>query len=456
MKGLRFADVVSSTRGQYFGPAALLEKEISFITTDSREAGAGCLFAALRGERTDGHLYMESAFLKGAAAVLCEERPEREDIPAILVSSTAGALSAIAAYYRTLFPIPFIGVTGSVGKTTAKEMVAAVLSRRFPVHRTKGNFNNELGVPLTLFALPTDAEAAVIEMGISQFGEMRRLTSIVCPDMAVFTVIGDSHLEFLQNREGVLRAKSEILEGMPKDGVVFINGDDEILQRADMGLRTVRYGVGLHNDVRAEHVTTQADGSATDFTVTASGTSFPVRVSAYGSHMVYAALAGAAVGLEVGLTGEEIAAGIADYEPVGRRARVVQTAFCTLVDDCYNSNPTSGAAALRSLAALPGRGVCILGDMLELGTESERLHYELGRLAAEAGARVVAACGREAKYIYEGARDSGHHVLAWYFKEKGSLIDSLPIFLNRGDAVLVKASRGMKFEEIVSAIEKMV
>jgi UDP-N-acetylmuramoyl-tripeptide--D-alanyl-D-alanine ligase len=391
MKGLCFADVVAAAGGQYSGPAELLKKEITFITTDSREAGAGCLFAALRGERTDGHHYMESAFLKGAAAVLCEVRPEREDIPAILVPSAAEALSAVAACYRSLFRIPFIGVTGSVGKTTAKEMIAAVLSRRYKVHRTKGNFNNELGVPLTLFAMEPDAEAAVVEMGISQFGEMRRLTNVVRPDMAVFTVIGDSHLEFLQNRGGVLRAKSEILEGMPGNGVVFINGDDELLQGADMGRRTVRYGIGLHNDIRAENVTTQADGSATDFTVAAFGTSFPVRIPAYGSHMVYAALAGVAVGLEMGLTGEEIAAGIADYEPVGRRARIVQTAFCTLVDGCYNSNPTSGAAALRSLAALPGRGVCILGDMLELGAESKRLHYELGSLAAASGARAVIA-----------------------------------------------------------------
>jgi UDP-N-acetylmuramoyl-tripeptide--D-alanyl-D-alanine ligase len=456
MKGLCFADVVSAAEGQYFGPAALLEKEIAFITTDSREADEGCLFTALRGERTDGHRFMESAFLKGAAAVLCEERPEREDIPSIVVSSAAGALSAIASYYRSLFSIPFIGVTGSVGKTTAKEMIAAVLSRRLKVHRTKGNFNNELGVPLTLFALPPDAEAAVIEMGISHFGEMRRLTKIVRPDMAVFTVIGDSHLQFLQDREGVLRAKSEILEGMPEDGVVFVNGDDEHLQRTDISLRTVRYGIGLHNDVRAENVRTQADGSATDFTVVSHGLSFPVRVPAYGSHMVYAALAGAAVGLELGLTGEEIAAGIAAYEPVGRRARIVQTAFCTVVDDCYNANPTSGAAALRSLAALPGRGVCILGDMLELGAESKRLHYKLGRLAAETGVRVVAACGREAQHIYEGAKESNRHVLAWYFEEKGQLIDSLPVFLNPGDTVLVKASRGMQFEEIVSAIEKMV
>jgi UDP-N-acetylmuramoyl-tripeptide--D-alanyl-D-alanine ligase len=230
MMNLRFADVVSSAGGRYFGPAFLLEKEIAFITTDSREAGAGCLFAALRGERTDGHAYMESAFAQGAAAVLCEIRPDREDIPAILVPSAAEALGAVAAYYRSLYSIPFVGVTGSVGKTTAKEMIAAVLSRRFQVHKTKGNFNNELGVPLTLFALQPDAEAAVIEMGISHFGEMRRLTKIVRPDMAVFTVIGDSHLEFFQDREGVLRAKSEILEGMPADGVVFLNGAAELRQ----------------------------------------------------------------------------------------------------------------------------------------------------------------------------------------------------------------------------------
>jgi UDP-N-acetylmuramoyl-tripeptide--D-alanyl-D-alanine ligase len=455
MKNLRLNDILRVTGGQYGGPEPAKAREIRFITTDSREAGEGCLFAALLGERADGHNYMESAYEKGALAVLCERRPTREDIPSVVVPSTAAALSDIAAYYRLQYDIPVVGVTGSVGKTTAKEVIAAVLNRRFRVHKTGGNFNNELGVPLTLFGLRPDHTAAVIEMGISHFGEMRRLARVVRPTMAVFTVVGHSHLEFLHNREGVLRAKSEILEGMPEDGVVFVNGDDDLLRCADFKRRTVRFGLSGNCEVRAENVLPAAGGEATEFQVAAGDRRFAVRVPAYGSHMVYAALAGAAVGLELGLQEEEIAAGIADYETVGRRSRIVKTEFCTLVDDCYNANPDSCASAIRSLTALPGRKVCILGDMLELGTQSRELHRALGALAAASGVRVVIACGREARFIYDGARESKEHALAWYFEEKEPLIESLSVFLNKGDAVLVKASQGMHFEKISEAIEKL-
>jgi UDP-N-acetylmuramoyl-tripeptide--D-alanyl-D-alanine ligase len=455
MKNLRLNDILRVTGGQYFGPRPVPEREIRFITTDSREAGEDCLFAALLGERTDGHNYIESAYEKGALAVLCERRPQREDIPSVVVPSTAAALSEIAAYYRRQYNIPVVGVTGSVGKTTAKEVIASVLSRRFRVHKTGGNFNNELGVPLTLFGLRPEHEAAVIEMGISHFGEMRRLASVVRPGMAVFTVIGHSHLEYLHNREGVLRAKSELLEGMPADGVVFVNGDDDLLRSAGLSLRTVRFGLGANCDVRAESIQTAEGGEATAFQIVKGERRFAVRVPAYGSHMVYAALAGAAVGLELGMTEEEIAAGLAEYETVGRRARIVRTECCTLVDDCYNANPDSCAAAIRSLAALPGRKVCILGDMLELGEASPSLHRALGALAAASGVRVVITCGSEAGCIFEGAREAKEHVLAWHFEEKEPLIESLCMFLQKGDAVLVKASHGMHFEQISEAIEKL-
>jgi UDP-N-acetylmuramoyl-tripeptide--D-alanyl-D-alanine ligase len=219
--------------------------------------------------------------------------------------------------------------------------------------------------------------------------------------------------------------------------------------------RTVRFGLSGNCEVRAENVLPAAGGEATEFQVAAGDRRFAVRVPAYGSHMVYAALAGAAVGLELGLQEEEIAAGIADYETVGRRSRIVKTEFCTLVDDCYNANPDSCASAIRALTALPGRKVCILGDMLELGTQSRELHRALGALSAASGVRVVIACGREARFIYDGARESKEHALAWYFEEKEPLIESLSVFLNKGDAVLVKASHGMHFEKISEAIEKL-
>ena len=454
MKELYLKEVAAVCGGEYHGPAEALTRCVSFITTDSRKVGTDCLFAALRGERVDGHDFMPAAFSQGALAALCSRAPEDPAQPAVVVPSVEEALGALAGYYRRKFEIPVVGVTGSVGKTTTKEMIASVLARHMRVHRTEGNFNNELGVPLTVFRLDEGHEAAVIEMGISHFGEMSRLTQIVRPTVAVITVIGHAHLEFLQDLEGVLRAKSEILEGMPEGGVVVVNGDDALLRDAAFRLRAVRYGMGSHCDVRAENICTLDNGTATGFDVAAGTRRFAVRIPAYGTHMVYAALAAASVGIEQGLSDEEIAAGIADYETVGRRARICRLPQLTLVDDCYNANPDSCAAAVRSLRTLEGRRVCILGDMLELGSDAGKLHYGLGRLAAEE-ADAVFACGPVSRHTAVGASQAAPKKDVRYFEEKKLLIDALPQLLQPGDVVLIKASRGMRFEEIVEAVEKL-
>jgi len=455
MRELRLQEVVAACGGAYRGPAEALTRRIAFVTSDSRKAGPDCLFAALRGERVDGHDFMDSAFSKGALAALCTRAPEDAAQPAVVVASVEEALCALAAYYRRKFDIPVVGVTGSVGKTTTKEMIASVLASRLRVHRTEGNLNNELGVPLTLFGLEEGHEAAVVEMGISHFGEMRRLTEIVRPTVAVITVIGHAHLEFLGDLEGVLRAKSEIIEGMPPEGVVVVNGDDELLRRAQFGLCTVRYGLDASCDVRAENVRTLENGTATGFELVAGERRFSVRIPAYGSHMVSAALAAAAVGIELGLSDEEIAEGVAGFETVGRRARICRLEQLTLVDDCYNANPDSCAAGLRSLRALEGRRVCILGDMLELGPDSASLHHGLGRLAARE-TELVIACGPQSRHTADGARESaGPGTEVRYFTEKAALIEELPRLLRPGDVVLIKASRGMHFEDITEAVEKL-
>lgn len=426
---------------------ALPPEEITAITTDSRALTPGCLFAAIPGSRADGHDFIASAAEKGASCVLCN-RFVAADVPQIKVPDTQAALRAIAAFYRSRFDFPFIGVTGSVGKTTAKEMIASVLSARFDTLRTEKNFNNELGVPLTLFRLRAGHEAAVIEMGISGFGEMTRLTDMVRPSIAVFTLIGDAHLEFLGDRAGVLRAKSEIVAGMPSNGVVIANGDDELLREHAFGRRTVLFGTGENCGVRA--VEAENDGlDGMRCVILAGDRRIPVRIPAFGRHMIYAALMGAAVGLELGLTDEEIRTGIAQFQNVGSRGRVVTTGFCTILDDCYNANPTSVKAALDSLAMLPGRHVAILGDMLELGENGPALHAELGRYAAGTGA-VVAACGALSKHTANGAGEAAR----WY-PDTASLIAALPQIVKRGDAVLVKASRSMGFEAVVQAISQV-
>lgn len=426
---------------------ALPLDEITAITTDSRALTPGCLFAAIPGARVDGHDFIAAAAQAGAACVLCNRFVDAA-IPQIKVPDTQLALRQIAAFYRCQFDIPFVGVTGSVGKTTAKEMIASVLSARFDTLRTEKNFNNELGVPLTLFRLRAGHEAAVIEMGISGFGEMTRLTDMVRPSMAVFTLIGDAHLEFLGDRAGVLRAKGEIVAGMPEDGVVIANGDDELLKAHDFGRRTVLFGIGENCDVRAVDV--ENDGlNGMRCVILAGDRRIPVSIPAFGQHMIYAALMGAAVGLELGLTDAEIRTGIARFQNVGSRGRVVTTDYCTILDDCYNANPTSTKAAIDSLAMLPGRHVAILGDMLELGENGPALHAELGRYAAGKGA-VVAACGALSKHTAEGAGETAR----WY-PDTASLIAALPEIVKRGDTVLVKASHSMGFDAVVRAVSQI-
>lgn len=432
MTGWTAADVARAVGGTLTGGGG--ERPVLRAVIDSREAAPGDLFCALSGERTDGHAYIARAFDAGAACCLALRVPEGETRPVILVPDVAEALRALARAYRATLSIPVIGVTGSVGKTTAKEMIASVLSRRFPVLRTEKNLNNDLGVPLTLLRIGAEHRAAVVEMGISHFGEMTGLARMVMPTMAVYTVIGRAHLEFLGDRDGVMRAKGELLSVMDPGGTVFVNGDDDRLAALSCRQKKVTFGCSPDCAVRAEEVRVSAESAA--FTLCAEGRRIPMEVPAFGGHLVYAALAAGAVGLALGLTDGEIAEGAAAYRPVGRRSRVLRTPSLTLVDDCYNSNPDSCAAAIASAAALGGRLVCVLGDMLELGEDAPALHRAVGGLAREKGALLLTA-GELSRFM------GGEH-----FASRAELIAALPRLLKRGDTVLVKASRSMAFEEI--------
>lgn len=449
MKNMTLKNLADVCQGRLVGGEGLNDFEISSVTIDSRTVSQGCLFAAIAGERTDGHKYIPNAFAGGAGCVLAEHLPDLCPGPAVLVESVPKALQKAAAFYRSQFDIPFIGITGSVGKTTAKEMISSVLTEKYKVHKTAGNFNNELGVPLTLFGLKEEHTAAVIEMGISDFGEMRRLTEMVSPDYALFTIIGYSHLEHLGNRQGVLRAKSEMLEGMPEGGTVFVNGDDDLLCTLDCRRRLVTFGLGESCCVRAENIHTLENGHTACDILSGDRRIF-AEIPAYGDHMVYAALEGAAVGIVLGLTDAEIARGIGGYMSVGHRGRIVEAGGITVIDDCYNANPTSVASAIRSMTKLGGRKVCILGDMLELGDVSEQLHREIGGLAVQCGAELLLTCGDMARFISEGAGEISVH-----FDNREQLISHLPEYVHAGDTVLVKASHSMRFEEICKAIEEL-
>ena len=409
---------------------------------DSREAGPGLMFCAVPGERADGHEYMRSALEKGAACCLATHVPEGVTGPVILVDDVRSAMAKIAGACRDRLGIPVVGITGSSGKTTAKEMCAAVLSQKYNTLKTEKNFNNELGVPLTLFRIGPEHGAAVVELGINHFGEMSRLGAMAKPDIAVYTLIGRSHLEALGDLDGVLRAKGELVEHMPPDGMLIVNGDDEKLAAWRPARRKLTFGLGEGCDVRGVGFAPRgAEGSA--LTVLAGERRIEIFLPAYGRHLAYAALAAAAVGIELGLSDGQIAAGAADYAPVGRRARIIETPSLTVIDDCYNANPDSVEMAIASAGALRGRLVCILGDMLELGEQSEQMHREVGEAARAAGALLLTAGERSAAM-------GGEH-----FASKAELISALPRLLKRGDRVLVKASHSMAFEEISDALRAL-
>ncbi len=418
------------------------------VVIDSRAVEEGDFFIAYRGERVDGHDYMDAAFSRGAACCLAERIPDshRGGGAVILVPDVQLALEKIAAAYRAQFDISVIGITGSVGKTTAKEMVSAVVAQGFQTLKTEGNLNNRIGVPMVLSRLRGEHRAAVIEMGISEFGEMSILAEMVRPTIAVYTVIGHAHLEFLHDLDGVLRAKSEMLDYMPETSPVVVNGDDEKLRNMVCRQRKIMVGLGEHCDVRAVDI--EPGTEVTRCVICCGLRRIPVEIPAFGRHVVYAALSAAAVGMLLGLADEQIAAGIAAFQNVGRRGEVSHHGSVTLVDDSYNANPDSVRCGIDSLLQLPAkRHLCMLGDMLELGEGTEEMHASVGRYAAAKGVDLVLTSGPLSVYTAQGAGNRGRH-----FASREELIDALPALLRPGDCVLVKASKGSHFETVAAAI----
>ena len=447
MRRLTLQKIAEITSGGYVGSADALNYTVTGAVRDDRDVSPGNLFVCISGARVDGHSFANRAFDSGAACCLAEHPIPEAKGPYVLVTSTQEAIRKIGGYYRSLFDIPVIGITGSVGKTTTKEMIAAALGAKFNVLKTPENMNNELGVPLTLLSLDESHEAAVIEMGISDFGEMSRLAEMVRPEICVITKIGYSHLKSLGSLEGVLRAKSEVFRYMEPGGVAVLNGDDELLLAYDPGKRKITFGFDDGNDFRAEHLITHGVDEVT-FDIVSNTGRFGASVPSYGRHLAAAALAAAAVGRLLGLNDEDIAKGLLSYSPVGGRAKVIDTGYITLIDDCYNANPNSVMEALSSLAALPGRRIAILGDMLELGSLSEQLHLDVGAFAAGSRIDCLICCGEKAAFIYEGFTSAGGSE-AHYYHEKKELIADIPTHIKKGDAVLIKASHGMKFEELL-------
>lgn len=449
MKRFTLAEITQACNGQYIGDESLKNTAITSVERDSREIKNGSLFLAIRGERVDGHSFIEKCFELGAVCALCEKAPENPSRPCIVVDSTLEAVKKIAKVYRNKFDIPVIGVSGSVGKTSTKEMLYSVVSQGFKTHKTLGNLNNELGVPLTLLAMPEDTQAAVIEMGISDFDEMNRLSKMAQPTICVLTVIGCCHLENLGDRDGVLRAKTEMFNFAKIGADVVLNGDDDKLRTVSCvnGKKPIFFGLSDKNDYYAENIVNNGDGKI-DCTLCFEGKKLDVTIPAIGSYMVSNALAAVAVGRLLGLSDEQLAKGVEGYKTVGSRANVVDTGKIRIIDDCYNANPNSVKASLDTLMNLKGRKVAILGDMKELGTQETELHRQTGEYAKQLGVDLVLAAGPLAKELALGAQGE-------WFDGVEQLKSALPALINEGDTVLVKASHSMHFEQIVEFLKEL-
>lgn len=369
------------------------------------------------------------------------------------MADTRLALRDLASAYRDRFEIPFVQITGSVGKTTTKEMIASVLGAKLCVLKTQGNFNNDIGTPLTLMNLGPEHEAAVIETGMNHFGEIRYLGEMVRPDIAVISNVGDAHIEFLGSREGILQAKCEIFENLKPEGVAVINGDDALLSAVKLPNRIVRCGKSEGCDVRINDVADLGVDGIT-CTVTTTRDTYDLRIMTPGEHMAYAAAVAVAVGEELGLNREEIVRGVAAYEPTGSRMRVVRLQEGRiLLDDCYNANPQSVAAALEVLAKTAcDKRVAVLGDMGELGDLTEKAHYNIGMLAAMLGIDMVIAIGEKAADIAEGVEHNGGNVMHFATKEEAA--ETLRKELDVNTVMLVKASHSMHFEVLADLLQE--
>ena len=454
MKSLTLKAITEACGGTYYGPSCNLEKCAAGIAIDSRKIESDWLFAATVGERVDGHSFIESCYEKNALCCLGEKPPVCENQSYIQVSSTFQALKDISEYYRSTLKIPVVGITGSVGKTSTKEMIASVLGVKFNTLKTAGNFNNEVGLPLTVFNIREEHEAAVLEMGISDFGEMHRLSKIARPDICVITNIGFCHLEFLGDRDGVLRAKSEIFDFAADGAKAIVNGDDDKLYtltaREDLDVTT--FGMDSKNTVYAKNVENLGlDGLRCDISTPAGD--FSAHIHIPGMHMVYNALAGTCVGLACGLTLEEIKSGIENAQTISGRNNIIHTEKYTIMDDCYNANPVSMKASLDVLSTALGRKVAILGDMGELGTDEAALHYTVGEHAAGKQIDLLLCVGTLSEEIVKGAKAVNPQMNAHLFATKEELLEKLPELLADKDSILIKASHFMQFEKIVNSLQ---
>lgn len=451
MKMFSTTEIASAVGGVLVGG----DVEVTSVSTDTRTIEKNALFIAVKGERFDGNDYIETASQSGAAAAISDraEGSVQADVPIIYVEDSRTAQLKLARYYRDKFSVKLCGVTGSVGKTSTKDMIYAVLSAGFNTLKTEGNFNNDIGLPRTLFRLNESYGAAVIEMGMSDRGEISALSQASKPDCAVITNIGWCHIENLKTRENILAAKLEILDGAAPDAPLIVCGDDEFLGKLtaeQTGSRNViKYGFGEGNDVRAENIRHVESGEG--FTLCYGGAEYSAKVPVVGEHHILNALAAFAVGISFGMKPEEIIPAFMLYEASGMRQKIEKRGSLTVILDCYNASPTSMKSALNVLSTfstISGRKLAVLGDMLELGEKSRELHAELAELSDLADEFYL--YGSEMAALRDELQKKGVPVTQSENKEE--LTKILLENIKSGDVILFKGSRGMKLEEIAEKI----
>ncbi|MBR5713337.1 MAG: UDP-N-acetylmuramoyl-tripeptide--D-alanyl-D-alanine ligase [Clostridia bacterium] len=445
---INLREIVEAVSGSVKGE--LPSADVKSIVIDSRQAEENSVFIALVGEKADGHNYIAGIADRISCAVV--EHEVDVDVPQIIVPSTYKAVGAIGAYIRKKSGVTVVGVTGSVGKTSVKELTASVLSQGFNVLKTEKNHNNELGLPLTLFRLAEEHQAAVLEMGISYFGEMTRVSAIATPDIAIFTNIENVHTENLIDRDGVLRAKTELVANM-RGNTLILNAEDDKLAGYKLpdGKKAVYYGIDGNAFVTASDIVYHGMDS-TSFKLSIGDESIDVLLPASGRHMVLDSLAAAAAGHVLGLPIDKIKKGIESYVTISGRMSRINYRGAVIIDDCYNASPTSMTASLNVLAKAEGRKIALLGDMLELGERSDELHENVGRAAAELKIDLLITVGSSAKRIAEAARTAGLENV--YNVSNAEAADLIKRELREGDTLLVKASRGMALEKIIEAVTK--
>lgn len=454
MQKMTIKDILAATDGTLLSGDE--NTVITDVITNSRKADEGMLFIPIIGDKFDGHEFIKAAFDMGAAAALTQKETELFIGKTIVrVSDTRRALGDIAKYYKQKYNVPSVAVTGSVGKTTTKDMIASVLSQKYRTLKTQKNYNNDIGVPDTIFNLEKEHEAAVIEMGMNHFGEIEYLAEIGRPDIAVITNIGESHIANLGSQEGIFKAKMEITKLFTSENTLIVNGDDKFLSKTKgMGdYKVVYYGMdNPENDVRAKNIMTTGQHGI-KFTAVIPDGEYEVRVNVPGEHNVYNALAAVCAGLEMNISMPDIVRGIENVELTSERLDIEDYNGITIINDCYNASPDSVKAAVKVLCEENAeRKIALLGDILEMGDYAEKAHYELGRFIAESGIDILITAGNNMKHLARGAQDGGMSGVK-AFGRTLEVCEYIKDKLKQGDAVLVKASHGMNFSEVYKAIK---